>query len=237
MKRILVVEDDLAILRGLKDNLEFESYEVLAAEDGERGYGLLKEKRPDLVILDLMLPGMSGGELCRKARGEGITTPILMLTARGEEKDRVAGLDLGADDYVTKPFSVPELLARVRALIRRVELSKNGVPPGELQFDNVSIDFKRFEARKAEKTIEMSRKEFGILRLLAARAGEVVRRDELLDEVWGYDQFPTTRTVDNHIALLRGKLEEDPANPRRILTVHGVGYRLVLENDRFMGKG
>ena len=237
MKRILVVEDDLAILRGLKDNLEFESYEVLAAEDGERGYGLLKEKRPDLVILDLMLPGMSGGELCRKARGEGITTPILMLTARGEEKDRVAGLDLGADDYVTKPFSVPELLARVRALIRRVELSKNGVPPGELQFDNVSIDFKRFEARKAGKTIEMSRKEFGILRLLAARAGEVVRRDELLDEVWGYDQFPTTRTVDNHIALLRGKLEEDPANPRRILTVHGVGYRLVLENDRFMGKG
>ena len=237
MKRILVVEDDLAILRGLKDNLEFESYEVLAAEDGERGYGLLKEKRPDLVILDLMLPRMSGGELCRKARGEGITTPILMLTARGEEKDRVAGLDLGADDYVTKPFSVPELLARVRALIRRVELSKNGVPPGELQFDNVSIDFKRFEARKAEKTIEMSRKEFGILRLLAARAGEVVRRDELLDEVWGYAQFPTTRTVDNHIALLRGKLEEDPANPRRILTVHGVGYRLVLENDRFMGKG
>ncbi len=237
MKRILVVEDDLAILRGLRDNLEFESYEVLAAEDGERGYGLLKEKKPDLVILDLMLPRMSGGELCRKARGEGITTPILMLTARGEEKDRVAGLDLGADDYVTKPFSVPELLARVRALIRRVELSKNGVPPGELQFDNVSIDFKRFEARKAGKTIEMSRKEFGILRLLAARAGEVVRRDELLDEVWGYDQFPTTRTVDNHIALLRGKLEEDPANPRRIITVHGVGYRLVLENDRFMGKG
>jgi len=229
MKRILVVEDDLAILRGLKDNLEFESYEVLAAEDGERGYGLLKEKKPDLVILDLMLPGMSGGELCRKARGEGITTPILMLTARGEEKDRVAGLDLGADDYVTKPFSVPELLARVRALIRRVQQSKTGDLPAELHFDDVAIDFKCFEARKAGKTIEMSRKEFGILRLLAARAGEVVRRDELLDEVWGYDQFPTTRTVDNHIALLRGKLEEDPANPRRLLTVYGVGYRLILE--------
>jgi DNA-binding response OmpR family regulator len=229
MKRILVVEDDLAILRGLKDNLEFESYEVLTAADGERGYGILKEKKPDLVILDLMLPKMSGYELCRKARGEGMTTPILMLTARGEEIDRVAGLDLGADDYVTKPFSVPELLARVRALIRRVQQSKTGDLPGELHFDDVSIDFKCFEARKAGKVIEMSRKEFGILRLLAARAGEVVRRDELLDEVWGYDRYPTTRTVDNHIALLRGKLEEDPANPRRLLTVYGVGYRLVLE--------
>jgi DNA-binding response OmpR family regulator len=229
MKRILVVEDDRAILRGLIDNLEFESYEVLAAEDGERGYALLKEKKPDLVILDIMLPKMSGYEICRKIRGEGITTPILMLTARGEERDRVTGLDLGADDYVTKPFSVPELLARVRALIRRVQQSKTGDLPAELRFDDVSIDFKCFEARKAGQVLEMSRKEFGVLRLLAARAGEVVRRDELLDEVWGYDQYPTTRTVDNHIALLRGKLEEDPANPRRILTIYGVGYRLVLE--------
>jgi DNA-binding response OmpR family regulator len=229
MKRILVVEDDLAILRGLEDNLEFESYEVLTAEDGERGYAVLKEKKPDLVILDLMLPKMSGTELCRKVRKEGMTTPILMLTARGEEKDRVAGLDQGADDYVTKPFSVPELLARVRALLRRVELARTGDLPGELHFDDVSVDFKRFEARKAGKKIEMSRKEFGILRLLAARRGEVVERNELLDEVWGCDQYPTTRTVDNHIALLRGKLESDPGNPRRILTIYGVGYRMVLE--------
>ena len=229
MKRILIIEDDLAILRGLKDNLEYESYEVLTAVDGEHGYGLLKEKKPDLVILDIMLPRMSGFVFCRKIRGEGLTTPVLMLTARGEEKDRVAGLDVGADDYVTKPFSVPELLARVRALIRRVELSKTGDLPAEAQFDDVSIDFKRFEARRAGKVVEMSRKEFGILRLLAARAGEVVRRDELLDEVWGYDQYPTTRTVDNHIALLRGKLEADPANPRRLLTIYGVGYRLVLD--------
>ena len=143
MKRILVVEDDLAILRGLKDNLEFESYEVLTEGDGERGYAALKEKKPDLVILDLMLPKMSGFELCRKARGEGITTPILMLTARGEEIDRVAGLDLGADDYVTKPFSVPELLARVRALIRRVELSRTGDLPAEVHFDDV---IRRFQA-------------------------------------------------------------------------------------------
>jgi DNA-binding response OmpR family regulator len=229
MKSILVIEDDLAILRGLKDNLEFESYEVLTAADGERGYAALKEKRPDLVILDLMLPRMSGTELCRKVRNEGLTTPILMLTARGGEKDRVAGLDQGADDYVTKPFSVPELLARIRALFRRVDLARTGDLPAELRFDDVAVDFKRFEARKAGKAIEMSRKEFGILRLLAARRGEVVERSELLDDVWGYDRFPTTRTVDNHIALLRGKLENNPADPRRLITVYGVGYKLVLD--------
>jgi len=229
MKRILIIEDDLAILRGLKDNLEYESYEILTAEDGEQGYCLIREKKPDLIILDLMLPKMSGYELCRKVREEGVTTPILMLTARGEEVDRVLGLDLGADDYVTKPFSVPELLARVRAILRRVQRSKVGNLPGELRFGKVSIDFKRFEARRAGKILNMSRKEFGVLRLLAARAGEVVTRDELLDEVWGYDQYPTTRTVDNHIALLRTKLEEDPSKPRHLLTVHGVGYKLVME--------
>jgi len=229
MKRILIIEDDLAILRGLKDNLEYDKYEVLTATDGEQGYCLIQEKKPDLIILDLMLPKMSGYELCRKVREEGLNTPILMLTARGEEVDRVLGLDLGADDYVTKPFSVPELLARVRAILRRVQQSKKGPLPNELRFGKVVIDFKRFEARRADKILNMSRKEFGILRLLAARVGEVVTRDELLDEVWGYEQYPTTRTVDNHIALLRSKLEEDPSKPRHLLTVHGVGYKLVLE--------
>jgi len=229
MKRILIIEDDLAILRGLKDNLEYDKYEVLTATDGEQGYCLIQEKKPDLIILDLMLPKMSGYELCRKVREEGLTTPILMLTARGEEVDRVLGLDLGADDYVAKPFSVPELLARVRAILRRVQRSKSGPFPNELRFGKVLIDFKSFEARRAGKALNMSRKEFGILRLLAARAGEVVTRDELLDEVWGYEQYPTTRTVDNHIALLRSKLEEDPSKPRHLLTVHGVGYKLVLE--------
>ena len=229
MKRILIIEDDLAILRGLKDNLEYESYEVLTAEDGEQGYCLIREKKPDLIILDLMLPKMSGYEVCRKVRDEGVTTPILMLTARGEEVDRVLGLDLGADDYVTKPFSVPELLARVRAILRRVQRSKVVDLPSELRFGKVSIDFKRFEAHRAGKILNMSRKEFGVLRLLAARAGEVVTRDELLDEVWGYDQYPTTRTVDNHIALLRTKMEDDPSQPCHLLTVHGVGYKLVLE--------
>ena len=229
MKRILIIEDDAAILRGLKDNLEYESYEVLTAADGEEGYHLIKEKKPDLIILDLMLPKMNGYELCRKVRNEGVTTPILMLTARGEEMDRVHGLDLGADDYVTKPFSVPELLARIRAIIRRIQKAKTGELPKELQFGEVSIDFKSFEARKGDEILDMSRKEFGILRFLAARAGEVITRDELLDEVWGYDQYPTTRTVDNHIALLRTKLEDDPSKPRHLITVHGVGYKLVLE--------
>ena len=230
MKRILLIEDDLAILRGLKDNLEYESYEVLTANDGEQGYSLVKEKKPDLIILDLMLPKMSGYELCRKVRDDGNTTPILMLTARGEEVDRVLGLDLGADDYVTKPFSVPELLARIRAIFRRIHQSKSEELPNKIKFSQISIDFKRFEAHKAGQHIELSRKEFGILRLLAARAGEVVTREELLDEVWGYDQYPTTRTVDNHIALLRSKLENDPAKPRHLITVHGVGYKLVLED-------
>ncbi|MQY61496.1 response regulator [bacterium] len=229
MKRILIIEDDRAILRGLKDNLEYDKYEVLTATDGEQGYCLIQEKKPDLIILDLMLPKMSGYELCRKVREEGLTTPILMLTARGEEVDRVLGLDLGADDYVTKPFSVPELLARIRAILRRMQRSKIGPLPNELRFGKVAIDFKRFEAHRAGKVLNMSRKEFGILRLLAARVGEVVTRDELLDEVWGYEQYPTTRTVDNHIALLRSKLEEDPSKPRHLLTVHGVGYKLVLE--------
>jgi len=227
MKRILVVEDDTAILRGLKDNLEYEHYEVITATDGEQGYNLVKEKKPDLVILDLMLPRMSGYEICRKVRGEGLTVPIVMLTARGEEADRVLGLNLGADDYVTKPFSVPELLARIRAVFRRLEKARTGNLPEELHLGDLAVNFKRFEARKAGKVLEMSRKEFGVLRLLAARAGEVVTRDELLDEVWGYDRFPTTRTVDNHIVLLRSKIEDDPSHPRRLMTVRGVGYKLV----------
>lgn len=225
MSRILVVEDDPAILRGLTDNLKFESYEVLTAADGEMGYRLIQEKKPDLIILDLMLPKLSGYELCRKLRSERVTTPILMLTARGEEGDRVLGLDLGADDYVTKPFSVRELLARVRALLRRAHPPQ--ALPDELRFEDVLVDFRGYEARKGDQRLEMTRKEFGLLRLLAARAGEVVSRDDLLNEVWGFEKYPTTRTVDNHVALLRAKLERDPADPRHLITVHGVGYKWV----------
>ena len=227
MSRIIVLEDDRAILRGLKDNLECESYEVLTATDGEQGYRLIKEHNPDLIVLDLMMPRMSGYELCQKVRSEGMTTPILMLTARSEEMDRVHGLDIGADDYVTKPFSVPELLARIRAILRRAQPST--ALPENLRFDDVIVDFTCFDAKKAKQALKLSRKEFGVLRLLAARAGQVVTRNELLDEVWGHESYPTTRTVDNHIASLRAKLEDDPSEPRHLITVHGVGYKLVLE--------
>ncbi len=226
MSRILIIEDDAAILRGLTDSLEAEAHEVVSARDGEEGYRLLHERKPDVVILDIMLPKLGGFELCRKARAEGIRIPILMLTARGDDSDRVFGLDIGADDYVTKPFSVRELLARVRALLRR------GMPPPPLPetlaFDDVAVDFRSFTARKGNAALKLTPKEYGALRLLAARAGEVVTRDELLHEVWEYRNFPTTRTVDNHIASLRAKLEDDASNPRHLITVHGVGYRLVL---------
>ncbi len=223
MTRILVVEDDPSILRALADNLEAESYHVLTATDGESGYTILQEQKPDLLILDLTLPKLSGYELCRKARGTGITTPILMLTARGEESDRILGLDLGADDYVSKPFSLPELLARVRALLRRSTVPSN--KPDELRVGDVVVDFRRYEASKGGAALKMTPKEFDVLRVLAARAGEVMSRDELLIEVWGYETSPTTRTVDNHVASLRAKLETDPAVPRHLLTVHGVGYK------------
>ena len=225
MSRILVVEDDPAILRGLADNLTFESHEVLTASDGEAACRLIREKSPDLVILDLMLPHMSGYEVCRKVRDEGVTTPIVMLTARGEESDRVLGLDLGADDYISKPFSVRELLARIRAVLRRTQPGPHA--PDELRFDDVVIDFRRYEARRGDTSVEMTRKEFGVLRFLAGRAGAVVMRDALLNEVWGYESTPTTRTVDNHIASLRAKLEARPSEPRHLLTIHGVGYKWV----------
>jgi len=225
MSRVLVVEDDAAILRGLKDNLDAESYEVLTAMDGQSAYRMIVEEKPDLVILDLMLPKLGGYEVCRKVRAEGVNTPIIMLTARGDEADRVLGLDLGADDYVTKPFSVRELLARVRALLRRA-YPPNDLPD-ELRFYDVVVDFKRYAASKGDRKLELTPKEFGVLRYLAARSAEVVRRDELLDEVWGYDTDVTTRTVDNHVASLRAKIEDQASEPRFLITVHGVGYKFV----------
>jgi len=223
--KVLVVEDDPAILRGLADNLRFEGYEVVTATDGELAYRMQRDHKPDLIVLDLMLPRMNGLEVCSKLRAEGVQTPVLMLTARSEESDRVIGLDLGADDYVTKPFSVRELMARIRALLRRAQPQSN--LPDRLRFGDVEVDFLRYEARRKGELVEMTRKEFEILRLLAARAGQVVTRDELLNEVWGYESYPVSRTVDNHVAGLRAKLELDPARPEYIRTVHGVGYKFV----------
>jgi DNA-binding response OmpR family regulator len=225
MTKVLVVEDDPGILRTVADNLRFEQYEVLTASDGETAYALHQKEQPDLVVLDLMLPRMSGLDFCRRLRMDDVQVPVLMLTARGEEADRVRGLDMGGDDYVTKPFSVPELMARVRALLRRA----TAVPgaPATLAFGQSEVDFERYAARHAGRPVEMTRKEFALLRFLASRRNSVLTRDEILNKVWGIDSYPVTRTVDNHIASLRSKLETNPAQPAHIQTVHGVGYRFV----------
>jgi DNA-binding response OmpR family regulator len=225
MSRILVIEDDPAILRGLVDSLRRESHEVIPASDGESGYAAIERARPDLVILDLMLPGMSGYEICRRVRGQQSMLPILMLTARGEEADRVLGLDLGADDYVTKPFSLRELLARVRALLRRAHPPRKLID--ELRFSDVVIDFRKYEAMMHSEPLELTRREFQLLRVLASRPGEVITRPDLLDDVWGIDEYPTTRTVDTHVAALRAKLERDASAPNHLLTIRGVGYKWV----------
>ena len=239
MTVVLVVEDDPAILRGLADNLRFEGYEVITATDGETGYRLQQERKPGLILLDLMLPRMSGFEFCRRLRGEGIQTPVLMLTARSEEPDRVLGLDLGADDYVTKPFSVRELMARIRALLRRSQPRPDEADalPDKVRFGGAEIDFRKYEARRNGEPLEMTRKEFAILRFLASRAGEVVTREDLLNEVWGYESYPSSRTVDNHVAGLRSKLERDSSQPEHIKTVHGVGvqvHSMTVWKDNFM---
>ena len=223
MKKVMVIEDDPKILRGLSDNLRFESYVVVAERDAEAGYLAFQRELPDLLILDVMLPGMSGLDLCRRLRTDKVATPVLLLTARSQEYDRVIGLDLGADDYVTKPFSIMELMARVRALLRRVAVPSQA--PDRLEFGEITVDFRRYEVLRRGRPVSLARKEFALLRQLATRPGEVVTRAELLDRVWGCDQFPTTRTVDNHIALLRSKLEIDPGNPNHLITVHGVGYK------------
>jgi DNA-binding response OmpR family regulator len=225
--RVLVVEDDAAILRGLCDALTYEGYDVVRARTGEEGLQLLRETAPELLILDVMLPGMNGFDVCRRARADHADIGILMLTARALEVDRVMGLDLGADDYLTKPFSLPELLARVRAILRR---GTRAEPLLQLAFDDVVIDFAAYRATRAGQPLHLSPKEYAVLRLLAVRAGTVVPRADLLYDVWGLERLPTTRTVDNHVAQLRAKLEQDPQSPRRLLTVHGVGYRFVLDD-------
>jgi DNA-binding response OmpR family regulator len=228
MSLVLVVEDDPAIRLGLKDNLECEGHNVLTASDGQTGYRMARERKPDLTILDLMMPKMNGLDVCRNLRAEGFQSMILVLTARGEESDRVLGLDLGADDYITKPFSIRELLARARALLRRARAV--AALPAELRVGDVVVDFLRYQATKAGAPLKMTRKEFGVLRLLAAKAGEVLTRDDLLNDVWGLENYPSTRTVDNHITSLR-KMIDDPAAPSRIITIHGVGYRLLVKPE------
>lgn len=226
MPRILIVEDELPMRTALADCLSAEGYRVLLAEDGKVGLRLALEEKPDLVLLDIMMPRLDGMSVCAELRRTGQKLPILMVTARGQLQDKVKGLDVGADDYLIKPFSVEELLARIRALLRRFENRTQAVSVLKLG-DNV-IDLQRQTAIRKGRPLELTAKEFAILRLLAEREGEPVTREQFLDQVWSYTSFPTTRTVDNHIATLREKLGENPAKPDWILTVHGVGYRLVL---------
>jgi two-component system alkaline phosphatase synthesis response regulator PhoP len=225
MKRILVVEDDQDLLLGLKDNLELEGYEVATAADGDAGLARALQWRPDGIILDLMLPGRSGFDVCRALRQRGLDAPVLMLSARGHDTDKLRGLELGADDYVTKPFSIVELLARIRALLRRAS-----GPTARLEtyrFGTVELNFRLLRARKGESTVPLSALEFEVLRYLVERRGETVSREQLLQDVWGYQARPVTRSVDNVIARLRHKLESQPEEPQHIVTVHGVGYRFV----------
>jgi DNA-binding response OmpR family regulator len=222
-EKILVVEDDRAILEGLRTALVSEGYEVDIASDGREGLERARKGQPALLILDIMLPAMSGLEVAKKLRDDGISVPIILLTARGEEDDRVLGLELGADDYVTKPFSVRELLARVRSVLRRARPAA-GRRFEQFSFGDVSVDFKRQGVQKAGRNLELSAREFRILAYFIEHAGEMLSREQLLNEIWGYDVFPTTRTVDNHIARLRKKIEDEPDVPRYILTMRGAGY-------------
>jgi DNA-binding response OmpR family regulator len=223
-ERILVVEDELPMRTALNDVLAGEGYRVLTAADGQGGLRRALEEKPDLVLLDIMMPKLDGYAVCRELRRLGQSMPILMLTAKGQVEDRVSGLDCGADDYLLKPFSTEELLARVRALLRRTQ--RHALSPTRLLVGSAEIDLVRQTARRGKRELHLTAKEFAMLRLMAETPGEPISRERFLDLVWGYTAFPTTRTVDNHIASLRAKLEADPDQPQWIKTVHGVGYKL-----------
>lgn len=227
--RLLIVEDERAMRTALADVLEAAGYRVLTAPDGEAGLERALREKPDLLLLDLMLPKLDGFAVCAELRRRGHTEPILMLTAKGQVEDRVTGLDAGADDYLVKPFSTDELLARVRALLRRTQRPTKTAR--ELTLGAVRIDLVLQQAWRGNREVHLTAKELAMLRLLAEAQGEPVTRERFLDLVWGYGAFPTTRTVDNHIASLRAKLEPDPAQPRWIKTVHGVGYRLDFTRE------
>jgi DNA-binding response OmpR family regulator len=225
MKKILIVEDDPAILKGLEISLKDEHYRVVTARDGESGMNLATQENIDLIVLDWMLPYKNGIDICKDLRERGVSTPIIMLTCRQEESDIVRGLDCGANDYVTKPFKVAELLARIRAnLIRFTPTTKK---VDYYEFNNIHIDFKRQEAFRDEKPLKLSARELEIMHLLIQHEGEVVSRDTLLSEVWGYEIFPTTRTVDNYILNLRKKIEDDPSDPKHLITMHKTGYKFI----------
>ena len=226
-QRILVVEDDPSILIGLVDLLEGEGFAVVQAADGPSALARYAEAKPDLVLLDVMIPGASGYDVCREIRRADPVTPVVMLTAKGEELDKVVGLELGADDYVVKPFGVNELLARVRAALRRARAKPGAREERPIEFGDVRVDPRTLKGSKADRQFDVTPREMKLLRLFASREGEALDRFTILDEVWGVRYEGTTRTLDQHVAGLRKKIEEDPAHPRHITTVHGVGYRFT----------
>ncbi len=228
MKKILIVEDEENMVRGLKDNLEFDGYETDIAMDGKTGLQKATTIKYDLILLDIMLPEISGLEICRAVRRNSIETPIILLTAKGEEIDKVLGLELGADDYITKPFSVRELLARIKAILRRSSNGDSIKEPDVVSIGNLKVNFKNLVAFENDTEVKLSHKEFEILHYLYDNEGKSVDRLELMSKVWGIDHDITTRTIDNFILKLRQKIEEDPNNPRIIHTVHGVGYKLII---------
>jgi DNA-binding response OmpR family regulator len=225
MKKILIIEDDPAISTGLEETFKEEHFDVSTVMSGQMGYEKAREGGYDLIILDLMLPEKNGIDICKDLRKDGVNTPILMLTGKKEEIDKVMGLEIGADDYVTKPFSIRELVARVKALLRRPQEIRPEVE--ECSFGDVYLNFKKQEAKKESKPIELSVMEFKVMKYFIQREGEVIERNKLLDEVWGYENYPSTRTVDNLILNLRKKIEDDHSNPRHLLTIHGAGYKFV----------
>ncbi|MDP8245771.1 MAG: response regulator transcription factor [Candidatus Hinthialibacter antarcticus] len=226
MPRILIIEDEPDMRRGLQDNLEFENYMVVTTANGVEGLRLAQKEEFDLILLDLMLPGMDGIDVCRHLKDGGSLTPIIMLTARGSEADKIEGLEIGADDYITKPFSLRELLARIKAILRRTQIE-----PREsihtFQFSDVTLDFDHMTATKNGEELEFSPREMEIMKLLVESEGKIVSREQFLKQVWGYDNVPATRTVDNHIAKLRQKIEIEPDSPQHIITAHRQGYRFI----------
>jgi DNA-binding response OmpR family regulator len=226
--KILVVEDEPHMSMGLRDNLEFDGYEVTCAENGALGLRLILSNSYDLILLDVMMPEMSGLDVCKKTRSAGIDTPIIFLTAKGEEIDKVVGLELGSDDYITKPFSVRELLARIKAVLRRKVPVSDEKLSAPIRVGKLTINFSSYTAEDSTGEVRMSHKEFDILKYLLENKNKIISRHNLLESVWGYEETPTTRTVDNFIVKLRHKIEEDANAPRIILTVHGTGYKLIM---------
>ena len=225
MKKLLIIEDDPAIRLGIKEAFTNENFDVFEAENGLIGYDLAKKNDFAAIVLDLILPIKDGIEVCKDLRSEGVKTPIIMVTSRKEEIDKILGLEIGADDYMTKPFSIRELIARVKALIRRSTYELGDTE--EVSFEDLKVNFKKQEMYKGNLPLKLSATEFRILHYFITHEGEVISRDKFLDDVWGYEAFPTTRTVDNYILSLRKKIEDDPTNPRHLLTIYKVGYKFV----------